>query len=44
MRYVIGVLFITGLIVWDGAYHGGRYLDGILRSIQSAASAIAQMI
>jgi hypothetical protein len=44
MRYVIGVLIVTGLIVWDGVYHGGRYLEGILNSIQAAASMIAQMV
>jgi len=43
MRYVIGVLFITGLIVWDGVHHGGRYLEGVLRAIQAAVSTIAQM-
>jgi hypothetical protein len=44
MRYVVGVLLITGLIVWDGVYHGGRYLDGILGSIQGAVSTVARMI
>ena len=35
MRYVIAVLIVTGLIVWDGVYHDGRYLAAVLRSIDS---------
>ncbi len=44
MRYVIGVLFVTGLIVWDGVYHNGRHLDGIVRSLESGIAAITRMI
>ncbi len=44
MRYVIGVLFVTGLIVWDGVHHDGRHLDGVIRSLQSGLAALARMI
>lgn len=40
MRYVIGVCIATGMLVADGVYHDGHYLDYVLRSanwlVQSA--------
>jgi hypothetical protein len=35
MRYVIGILILTGLIIWDGAYYDGRYLGMVLRTVNS---------
>ncbi|MEO9339113.1 hypothetical protein ABFT80_16980 [Mesorhizobium sp. SB112] len=35
MRYVVAVCLITGLIVWDAARNNGRYLDMVIRALQS---------
>jgi hypothetical protein len=40
MRYVIGVCILTFLIIWDGAYYEGRYLDGILRAVSSVVRTV----
>lgn len=40
MRYVIGVLLITGGIIWDGVYYDGRYLDVVLKSVSSVIHSV----
>ena len=40
MRYVIGVLLITGGILWDAAYHDGHYLDVFFGSLRSLLAMI----
>ncbi|WP_442583544.1 hypothetical protein ACSBOB_16925 [Mesorhizobium sp. ASY16-5R] len=40
MRWVIGVCILTFLIIWDGAYYEGRYLDGILRAVSSVVRTV----
>lgn len=41
MRYVIAVLVLTGLIVWDGAVHDGRYLAKVLGTLNSIVHSVA---
>jgi len=44
MRYVIAVCILTGLIIWDGVHHDGRYLDGTLGMVKSMVDSIARMV
>jgi hypothetical protein len=40
MRYVIGVCFVTGFLIWDGGYNEGRYLDSAVRELRRMTSFI----
>jgi hypothetical protein len=40
MRYVIGICFVTGFLIWDGGYNGGRYLDLGVRELRHMLSFI----
>ena len=40
MRYVIGVLLITGSILWDAAYYDGHYLDMGVRWLRWSLSLV----
>jgi hypothetical protein len=44
MRYVIAVCILTGLIVWDGVHHEGRYLDGTLNMVKSVVDSIVRLV
>ena len=33
MRYVIVIMAIAFLLIWDGLYNGGRYLDSSVREM-----------
>lgn len=37
MRYVIGVLIVTGFLIWDGWRNDGRYLDAAVHEVQRLA-------
>ncbi|WP_273033180.1 hypothetical protein [Pseudaminobacter soli (ex Zhang et al. 2022)] len=40
MRYVIAVMILTGLIIWDGAYYNGRYLAKALGTVNSLVHSV----
>lgn len=40
MRYVIGVLLVTGGICWDAVHYDGRYLDMFLSTLSSVTNSI----
>jgi hypothetical protein len=40
MRYVIGVCFVTGFLIWDGGYNDGLYLDSVVRELRRMMSFI----
>lgn len=44
MRYVIGVCILTGLIVWDGVYYDGRYLDGSIKMVKHMLDSVVRMV
>lgn len=44
MRYVIVVCVITGLLIADGVYHDGYYLDQILRFLQHVISSVVGLV
>lgn len=44
MRYVVGVCILTGLIIWDGVYYNGRYLDASIKSVKHAVDYVANMV
>ncbi|WP_274533354.1 hypothetical protein [Mesorhizobium sp. Root157] len=35
MRYVIVIVSLAFLIIWDGLYNDGRYLDYSVRSVKN---------
>ncbi len=35
MRYVIVIVSLAFLIIWDGLYNQGRYLDYSVRSVRN---------
>jgi hypothetical protein len=41
MRYVIAVLILTGLIIWDGVYYDGRHLAKVLGTVNSLVHSVA---
>jgi hypothetical protein len=34
MRYVIGVLIVTGFLIWDGWRNDGRYLNAFVGELR----------
>lgn len=44
MRYVIGVCFVTGFLIWDGLYHEGIYLDKVLRVASGFVNSVMHLV